>query len=171
MLVSRNEILKRVLLSLLIGVVLAGITTEAAYQVLKRENRAPERIELVIPAGTAERVAAGEAPPSIPSNMSFVVGDTLVVKNEDTASHQLGPIWVPAGTSASLNLDTANQYSYECSFEPNRYIGLDVRSRVTLTTRIIAILLAGIPTGAILAVYSFVTFPIKPKSSDQQRHV
>ena len=97
-------------------------------------DRAPQRIELVIPAGTADQIASGQAVPSIPTDMVFVVGDTLVVKNEDTASHQLGPIWVPPGTSASLNLDTANRYSYACSFQPSRYLGLDVRSRVTCST-------------------------------------
>ena len=51
---------------MLLGVFLAAITTEVAYQVLKRENRAPQRIELVIPSGTAQNIADGEAPPSIP---------------------------------------------------------------------------------------------------------
>jgi hypothetical protein len=159
---TRKEVFKRIGLSLALGLLFAWILAEATFAILRNNtDRAPQRIELVIPAGTADQIASGQAVPSIPTDMVFVVGDTLVVKNEDTASHQLGPIWVPAGTSASLNLDTANQYSYECSFAPNRSIGLDVRSRVTLTTRIIAILFAGIPTGAILAVYSFVAFPIK----------
>jgi len=158
----RKEVFKRIGLSLALGLLFAWILAEATFAILRNStDRAPQRIELVIPAGTADQIASGQAVPSIPTGMVFVVGDTLVVKNEDTASHQLGPIWVPAGTSASLSLDTANQYSYECSFEPNRYIGLDVRSRVTLATRIVAILFAGIPTGAILAVYSFVAFPIK----------
>ena len=159
---TRKEVFKRIGLSLALGLLFAWILAEATFAILRNStDRAPQRIELVIPAGTADQIASGQVVPSIPTGMVFVVGDTLVVKNEDTASHQLGPIWVPAGTSASLSLDTANQYSYECSFEPNRYIGLDVRSRVTLATRIVAILFAGIPTGAILAVYSFVAFPIK----------
>ena len=95
-----------------------------------------------------------KAVPSIPADMVFVVGDTLVVKNEDSVSHQLGPIWVPPGASASLNLNQTNNYSYTCSFEPSRYLGLDVRPRVTWATRIVAVLLAGIPTGAMIAVYS-----------------
>jgi len=163
---TRDAILKRIGISLALGLLIAWIIAEAAYVLLKDHgDRAPQRIELVIPAGTAEQVAQGQAVPSIPANMVFVVGDTLVVKNEDTTSHQLGPIWAPPGASASLDLDTANQYSYECSFEPNKYIGLDVRPRVTLATRIVAILFAGIPTGAMLAVYSFVAFPIRKRDS------
>jgi hypothetical protein len=161
---QRNAILKRIGISLALGLAIAWIVAEASFVILKdNSDHAPQRVEMVIPAGTADKVAAGQAVPSIPTDMVFVVGDTLVVKNEDTTSHQLGPIWVPPGTSASLNLDTANRYSYACSFQPGRYLGLDVRSRVTMATRIVAILLAGIPTGAMLAVYSFVAFPIKPK--------
>jgi hypothetical protein len=159
---QRNAILKRIGISLALGLLIAWIIAEVSFVILKdKTDHAPGRVELVIPAGTAEQVAKGQAVPSIPTDMVFVVGDTLVIKNEDTTSHQLGPIWVPPGTSASLNLDTANRYSYACSFQPSKYLGLDVRSRVTMSTRIIAVLFAGIPTGAMLAVYSFVAFPIK----------
>jgi hypothetical protein len=159
---QRSAVFKRIGFSLVLGLLFAGIIAEGSYALLKdKSDRAPERIELVIPAGTAGRVAAGQAVASIPTDMTFVAGDTLVVRNEDAASHQLGPIWVPPGSSASLNLDQANQYSYSCSFQPNRYIGLDVRPRATLGTRIVAILFAGLPTGVMLAVYSFVAFPIR----------
>jgi hypothetical protein len=159
-----GAILKRIGISLALGLAIAWIIAEGSFVILKdKSDHTPQRIELVIPAGTADEVAAGQAVPSLPADMVFVVGDTLVVKNQDTTSHQLGPIWVPPGTSASLNLDTANRYSYACSFQPSQYLGLDVRSRVTMATRIIAILFAGIPTGAMLAVYSLVAFPLKPK--------
>jgi hypothetical protein len=165
-----RAILKRIGVSLALGLAIAWLIAEGSFVILKdKSDHPPQRIELVIPAGTADKVAAGKAVPSLPADMVFVVGDTLVVKNEDTTSHQLGPIWVPPGTSASLNLDTANRYSYECSFVPNRYIGLDVRSRVTLTTRIIAILFAGIPTGAMFAIYSFVAFPLKSNARENKQ--
>ncbi len=149
-----GAIVKRVLFSVLLGVFLAAVTTEVAYQLLKRENREPERIQLVIPAGTADRVAAGQAPPSIPANMNFVIGDTLVVVNHDTVDHQLGPLWVPSGTSASMNLTSEENFALECSFQPSKYLGIQVNPPVTLGTRITGILFAGIPLGALFAVYS-----------------
>ena len=149
-----GAIVKRVLFSVLLGVFLAAVTTEVAYQLLKRENREPERIQLVIPAGTADRVAAGQAPPSIPANMNFVIGDTLVVVNHDTVDHQLGPLWVPSGTSASMNLISEENFALECSFQPSKYLGIQVNPPVTLGTRITGILFAGIPLGALFAVYS-----------------
>lgn len=156
--------LKRILLSILLGLLLAALTTEISYQLLKRENRAPQRIELVIPAGTAERIAQGEAPPNIPKELTFVVGDTLAVVNQDSADHQLGPLWIPAGTTASLNLDSEQNYAMECSFQPSKIFGIDVREPVTLTTRLTGIFFAGIPLSALFAIYSLVLGAGKDKS-------
>ena len=159
----KSAIIKRVVISMLLGVLLAAVTTEVAYQVLKRENRAPQRIELVIPAGTAENIADGEAPPSIPEDMNFVVGDTLVVVNQDSVDHQLGPLWIPAGTSASMNLDTEQKYVLQCSFAPTKFLGIDVLQPVTLATRLTGILFAGFPLGALFAVYSVLFVPDKKR--------
>lgn len=161
---SAKAIILRVALSVLLGVLLAAITTELSYQLLKRENREPQRIELVIPAGTAERVAAGEAPPSIPTNMTFVMGDTLVVVNQDEVDHQLGPLWIPPGTTVSMNLETEENFAFECSFQPSKYLGVDVNAPVTLGTRLQGIFFAGFPLGAIFAVYSVLLVPKKKQS-------
>jgi hypothetical protein len=146
--------IKRIVISMLLGVLLAAITTEVSYQVLKRENREPQRVELVIPPGAAESVANGTASPSIPEDMHFVVGDTLVVVNQDEVDHQLGPLWIPPGTSASLDLDTEQNYILQCSFQPTKIFGLDVQEPVTFGTRLTGILFAGFPLGALFAVYS-----------------
>lgn len=144
---------KRVVLAFLLGFLLAVVMTEVAYRVQRRENREAQRVELVIPAGTAERVAQGEKPPTIPEAMTFVLGDTLVVVNQDSVAHQLGPLWVPPGTSASLVLGRVENLALECSFQPQRYFGLEVREPVTWGTRLTGILFAGFPLGALFAVY------------------
>lgn len=162
-----NTLRGRIAVSILIGLGLAWAMSETAFLILKdSSDHAPQQVELVIPSGTAGRVAAGEAPPSIPSDLTFVVGDTLVVKNEDTVSHQLGPVWVPPGAEARLVLDQADKFSYACTFQPGRYLGLDVRSRVTLTTRLQALILAGPPMAALIAIYSIALWPLKPAPKD-----
>jgi hypothetical protein len=163
----KTVMIKRVLVSMSLGVLLAAITTEAAYQLLKRENREPQRIELVVPSGTAERVDSGEVPPSIPEDMTFVVGDTLVVVNQDQVDHQLGPLWIPPGTSASLNLDTEQNFILDCSFQPTKVFGIDVRQPVTLSTRLTGILFSGLPLGALFAVYSILLAPRGRKGSEE----
>ncbi len=162
-----NTPLTRVGLCLSLSLILAWVMSEGAFWILKdSSDHVPQRMELVIPAGTAERVARGEQPPTIPTAMVFVVGDTLVVKNEDTVAHQLGPVWAPPGTSASLLLDTANQFAYQCTFQPSRYFDLDVRSRVTWTTRWQAILLSGPPMAVLMFLYSLVIWPLRQKLAD-----
>jgi hypothetical protein len=146
--------IKRIVLAFLLGLLVAAITTEIAYRLQRRENRETSRIELVIPKGTAEKVARGEKPPEIPPEMQFVVGDVLVVVNQDDVPHQLGTLWVPPGTSASLVLGDVENLAVECSFQPSRYFGIEVREPVTWKTRLSGIFFSGLPLGALFAVYS-----------------
>jgi hypothetical protein len=157
-------LLRRFLVSLLIGLILGLVISEITFYFVRETARAPKEILLTVPAGTAEQVARGEQPPSIPENMIFVLGDVLIVKNEDSVDHQFGPLWIPAGASAHLRLDTEENLAYECTFQASRYIGLDVREPVTLGTRVYGILYAGIPLGVLIALYSLI-FPAKRKEA------
>ena len=94
-------------------------------------QRDPHRVELVIPAGTAEKIKAGQPVPSIPETMSFVDGDLLVVRNQDLVSHQLGPVWVPPQSSGVLQVSNDTSYSVECSFTRSKVFGLDVQPALT----------------------------------------
>ena len=151
-----NPIFKRILISLLIGIAIGAAISEITFLFLRETARAPKAIVLTIPAGTAELVARGEQPPALPENMIFVVGDLLIVKNEDSVDHQMGPLWIPAGASAHLQLSNEENLAYECSFQTSNYIGLDVREPVTIGTRVYGILFAGLPLGVLIAIYSFV---------------
>ncbi len=145
-------------LGILLGVAFGWLLSEASFQSLGQKqtvDRQPERVEIVIPYGTAAQVEEGVYNRSLPTDMVFVEGDLLVVKNEDVVAHQLGPLWVPPSTSSVLLLERADRYSYECTFQPTKYIGLDVRPRVTSDTRFQGILAIGLPTGMMLAVYSY----------------
>jgi len=158
-----QRILRRAGLSLLAGLLIGFLLSEISFQFLKESSRAPQTIELVIPAGTAEQIANGEAPPSIPDEMSFVVGDVLLVRNQDSIDHQLGPLWIPANSSASLNLDEVNNWVFSCSFQPSSYLGLDVQEAVTLGTRVGGVIFSGVPMSAIIALYSLIVWPLDKK--------
>lgn len=131
-------------------------------------DRAPKTIQIVIPAGTAERINDVAFEPLIAEDQVFVMGDVLEVINQDTVSHQLGPVWVPAGSSSKLALDTADKYSFACSFEPDQYLGLDVRQATTLGTRLIAISLAAPTLTALIYLYSLVLIPVTPKRAIEE---
>lgn len=147
---------KRIQFSLLLGIIIGGVLSEVSFLLLRETSRAPKTILLVIPVGTAEQIVNGEAPPDIPKSMTFVVGDTLVIRNDDSVQHQMGPLWIPAGASAQLSLTAEENLAYECSFQPGNTFGLDVHQPVTIWTRLYGILFAGIPLGVLIAIYSFV---------------
>lgn len=162
--------LVRLGLILVLSIVFVAIFNEAVFLLQKDQfDRAPQTIELVIPAGTADRVEAGEDNPTLPAEMVFVLGDTLLVRNEDTTSHQLGPVWVPAGATASLVMGEAAKLAYSCSFSTSRYLNLDVRQPTTLGTRLTALILAAPTMTALLFIYSLLAFPVgsKPVKSTQ----
>jgi hypothetical protein len=147
----------------MLSLALVWIGSEVAFYFLRENSdRVPEEIELVIPPGTADKVAAGEPVPAIPDELTFVLGDTLVVKNEDVVDHQLGPIWIPPKTNAKLVLDAAERYAYACSFQNTRYLGLNVKQATTWRTRLVALGFTVPPTTMFFFVYSLVLWPINP---------
>jgi len=162
-----GKVLVRIALMLAIGLTIGFAISEISFQLLKEENRPPQNIDLMIPEGTSQLVAMGEIPPAIPEGMKFVVGDTLVVHNNDSVDHQLGPLWIPAGTTGSMNLDREQNFIFACSFQPSNYFGIDVREPVTVWTRLGGVLFSGIPLGALLMLYSLITWPINKVNEEE----
>ena len=160
----RYFVIQRILLSIVLGLLLGVLISEVPFLFLRDTARMPREIVLVIPAGTADQVARGEQPPSIPQNMTFVVGDKLVVKNDDLVDHKLGPLWIPANSSAQLSLDAEESLAYECTFQPGNYFGLDVREPLTPGTRIYGIIYVAFPMAILIALYSFI-MPSKKKAN------
>jgi len=161
---SRILIVKRIILSILLGLLIGVTVSEIPFLFLRETARSPREIVLTIPAGTSTKVARGEQPPSIPENMTFVVGDTLLVANEDSVDHKLGPLWIPANSSARLSLDQEENLAYECSFQPGNYFGLDVRQPLTPRTRLYGIFYVALPMMILIALYSFVLLPKKKEN-------
>jgi len=156
-------ILRRLLILSVISIVAVLLVSELSYRLLREDSsRAPKTISLIIPKGTAEKIAQGQSEPSIPEDMVFVVGDTLFVENKDVVDHQLGPLWIPAGKTASLLMGKVSNYAYSCSFRPSQYLGIIIREPVTWSSRLGAVAVSAPPTIVFLLVYSLVARPIKP---------
>jgi hypothetical protein len=143
----------------------ASFAFNEAMYLLQREDtdRAPKTIQLVIPEGTASKIAAGETVTQIPEEMVFVTGDVLEVKNEDSVPHELGPIWVPPNSTGSLVMEKAEKLAYTCSFRNDNYLGLDVRQPTTLATRMTGVFLAAPTVAVLMFVYSLVYWPVGGK--------
>lgn len=165
-----KDLIKRSVLLLLLACAIMLAISEAVYLLREedRVSRAPEVITLNIPEGTSERVEAGQALADIPRQMIFVVGDTLVVNNQDVVPHELGPLWVPPGKSASLNLELVSDFTYSCSFTPSKYLGLTVKEATTWMTRLTALWYGAPPLFMFFLVYSFLIWPLKKDDKDNQ---
>lgn len=161
----RNIVVKKIIISAVLGLLIGVLVSEVPFLFLQETARPPREITLTIPAGTAEQIQHGEQPPSIPENMTFVVGDTFIVKNEDSVDHKLGPLWIPANSSAQLSLDQEESLAYECSFQPGNYFGLDVREPLTLGTRLYGIFFVAIPMSIMIGLYSFILAPKKKENA------
>lgn len=163
----QKNLLQRMLIFFVIGIVLAGVFSEASFRLQGNTySRDPQTIELVIPAGTFASVNQGKN--VLPASQVFVLGDTLVVKNEDSVTQSLGPLVIPPGSSASLVLNQVGNLRYTCSFQPTKFYGIQVQQAITFAMRIQASLLAGIPLGLLMGVYSLVIKPVKSKAKSTQ---
>lgn len=153
--------LRRFLVILIISAAALFAVSEITFRMQPYNiDRAPKTIEIVIPAGTADKVAAGETIPAIPQSMVFVLGDVLVVRNEDNVLHELGPHLVPPGASASVPMDMAENFSYSCSFSGSSYLGLDVKEATTWKTKVLALAFSAPATAVVIFLYSLAVKPL-----------
>ena len=160
--------LKRLIYLVILTSIALFAINEITFIILNENiDRAPMRIELLIPLGTAEKVSMGEEVASIPAEMVFIMGDVLVVNNQDTSSHELGPVFVPPGASASIALNEADQYALSCSFRPSKYLGLTIKEPTNLLTRIAGLLFAVPPTVVMVFLYSLLIRPLNPREDKE----
>lgn len=84
--------------------------------------------EVVIPAGTAHRLAAGETLDVVPDSLALRARDRLLVVNEDDVAHQVGPVLVQPGERVEQRVSTAMDRDYTCSLHPGGRIEITVRA-------------------------------------------
>ncbi|MBI5052663.1 MAG: hypothetical protein HZB52_05300 [Chloroflexi bacterium] len=132
--------------------VLGAFSLVSWYMLAGGVIRNPMRIEYVIPSGAAQRIANGEALPTIPAKAVFVAGDRLVFRNEDQTDHRVGPFWIPSGSTLTIPLERASSISYLCTVHPSGTIDLDVRPQNSAWLMLIPTLALGIPLGGVLTV-------------------
>lgn len=69
----------------------------------------------VIPAGTGDRIAAGEAVQLIPATLTFDHGDSLTVTNDDDRVHQIGVFGVRPGETVTYRFPNPGTFQGACS--------------------------------------------------------
>ncbi|HUF97675.1 MAG TPA: hypothetical protein VMM60_06055 [Ilumatobacter sp.] len=70
--------------------------------------------DFVIPAGTGDRVAAGEAIDVVPAALTVRVGEAIRIVNDDDRGHQVGVFYVGAGESLTQRFNSPGTLTDEC---------------------------------------------------------
>lgn len=86
------------------------------------DGRKVQTIELVVPAGTSQRLVEGQVVTVMPARLELRVGDTLLIRNEDSSDQSVGPYFVKAGGEIRLTYGKAGQFEGYCPLtEGKRY--------------------------------------------------
>jgi hypothetical protein len=79
-----------------------------------------------IPAGTGDRVDAGERVAILPPQLTVRVGEVLVIVNEDDRGHAIGPFYVGPGQTLRQRFAAPGEFEGECSVHPDGSLRLVV---------------------------------------------
>jgi plastocyanin len=101
--------------------------------------------EVVVPAGTAARIAAGEAV-FLPSAYQVRDGGALVVINRDSVSHTVGTAVIPPGATARI---AAEAGTLTCTIHPAGAIALTGQPRPPFWSTFLPAVIAGLPLGLV----------------------
>ena len=115
------------------GVGLALVLAALAYvMVSDRSSGAsaasatPSTYGVVIPKGTGKRIASGFHLFLIPADLQLHVGDSLVVVNEDTQVHEVGPFSVRPGETMVHTFVEPGRFVGACTFHPAGEVAIEV---------------------------------------------
>jgi len=80
-----------------------------------RSDRDPVTYRYVIPAGTGDRIAAGEQVEIVPSRLVVHVGDRLLLRNRDDVQHHMGPLVVDPNGLLSMSFSDEGTIEGVCT--------------------------------------------------------
>ncbi len=78
-------------------------------------DKASKVVEIVIPAGTQDKLNRGELVDVMPAELTFRVGDIIRIRNDDTADQYAGPYLVQAGQQFELKFGAPGRYGGLCN--------------------------------------------------------
>ncbi len=90
------------------------------------EGGGPNVYTYVVPAGTGQRLQAGEQVLIIPAELQLAVGDRIVVVNHDDRTHAVGPFSVRAGETIGHTFSEAGDFTGICTVHPYGKIEIHV---------------------------------------------
>lgn len=95
--------------------VLLILSAVLVWVVVSRDaDREPATIQIVVPAGTQDRLDAGEQVVVMPTRLEFRVGDMIRIRNDDDVTQSVGPYVVEAGEEMVLQYGAPGVYEGYC---------------------------------------------------------
>lgn len=88
---------------------------------------AGQELVIEVPAGTQDRIEAGEEVELIPRELELEVGDTLTIENRDDALHQVGPYTVGPLETLTQTFQRSGTVQGLCSLHPSGQVTIIVR--------------------------------------------
>ena len=87
------------------------------------------QVVYVVPAGTAARIAAGEHVDVLPQTIELERGvrDTLVIRNDDTQTMQVGPYLIAPGQSYTQRYNSRGTFDMLCTVHPSQQLRVIVK--------------------------------------------
>lgn len=79
-----------------------------------------------IPAGTGERLAAGEPVEILPRELDVTVGEVIRIVNDDETGHLVGPWFVGAGETLRQRFASPGEFLGVCTVHPSGEIVVTV---------------------------------------------
>ena len=95
--------------------IVCAVVIGAAATTLLDGDDDPETITYVVPAGTSEKLFFGETVEIMPTEVYLDVGDTLVIRNEDSQTMAVGPFTVRGGETLEQTFSRPQTLIGECS--------------------------------------------------------
>lgn len=100
-------------------VTITGCGAAEAFGVGDAAEDAPADYSYVIPAGTGERIDAGEVVDILPARLDAKVGEVFELVNEDDRGHLIGPFYAEAGGSVRVTFKSPGEYQDVCTVHPS----------------------------------------------------
>jgi plastocyanin len=86
-----------------------------------------QTLNISVPAGTQAQMDAGEEIVLFPRRLEVGVGDRIVIENDDTSSHQVGPYVVGPGQRIVQTFSTTGIIEGICTLHPSGEVTIVVR--------------------------------------------
>ena len=102
-------------LGLIVIAAAAGVATLVIVGTTDSNPSAGVDHRFVVPVGTGATLDAGGVVAILPRDLEVRVGDRIVVVNEDSRSHGVGPWTVPAGDTFTFRFKAVGRYDSHCS--------------------------------------------------------